>query len=93
MKRKKQRRCANREKHPVRRTHKDRLFRLVFQDKKDLLSLYNAVNGTDYQNPEDLVITTLEDAEFQKTFRGLWNRDLEVTEGKGMGYNESNGAD
>lgn len=31
----------------VNRKYKDRLFRLVFSDKKDLLSLYNAVNGTD----------------------------------------------
>lgn len=49
---------------PVNREHKDRLFRFAFQEKKDLLELYNAVNGTDYQNPEDLMITTLEDAIF-----------------------------
>ena len=36
------------------RKYKDRLFRLVFSDKKDLLDLYNAVNGTDYDNPEEL---------------------------------------
>ena len=34
------------------RKYKDRLFRLVFSDKKDLLDLYNAVNGTDYDTPE-----------------------------------------
>lgn len=33
-----------------------------FKDKENLLSLYNAVNGTDYKNPEDLEITTLENA-------------------------------
>ena len=49
---------------PVNQKHKDRLFRFVFQDKKYLLSLYNAINKTDYQNPEDLTITTLEDAVF-----------------------------
>ena len=42
------------------RKYKDRLFRLVFSDKKDLLDLYNAVNGTDYQNPEELEVNTLE---------------------------------
>jgi hypothetical protein len=46
----------------VNRKYKDRLFLRIFQDKKDLLDLYNAVNGTDYSNPEDLEITTLEDA-------------------------------
>ena len=45
----------------VNRNYKDRLFRLVFQKKKDLLQLYNAVNGTEYTNEEDLVINTLED--------------------------------
>lgn len=34
----------------VNRNYKDRLFRLVFQKKKDLLQLYNAVNGTEYTN-------------------------------------------
>ena len=42
------------------RKYKDRLFRLVFSDKKDLLDLYNAVNGTDYDNPEELEVNTLE---------------------------------
>ena len=44
--------------------YKDRLFQRVFSDKKDLLELYNAINGTDYNNPDDLEITTLEDVIF-----------------------------
>lgn len=36
------------------RQYKDALFRMDFKKKEDLLDLYNAVNGTDYQNPEDL---------------------------------------
>ena len=28
----------------VARNHKDRLFRMIFREKKELLSLYNAVN-------------------------------------------------
>ena len=43
----------------VRRTHKDSLFRMIFSTKEELLSLYNAVNGSDYQNPEDLEIHTI----------------------------------
>lgn len=43
-------------------THKDRVFRMVFKEKKEFLELYNAMNGTDYHNPEDLIVTTLENA-------------------------------
>ena len=46
----------------VARNHKDRLFRMIFREKKELLSLYNAVNGTFYTNAEDLEIVTLENA-------------------------------
>mgnify|MGYP007063248138 CR=1 FL=1 len=44
----------------VAKNHKDRLFRMIFREKKELLSLYNAVNGTFYTNAEDLEIVTLE---------------------------------
>ncbi len=40
--------------------HKDRLFRLLFSSKKELLQLYNAVRGSDYTNPDDLEITTID---------------------------------
>ena len=43
------------------RQYKDRLWRMVFNNKKDLLQLYNAINHTDYQNPDDLEVNTLED--------------------------------
>ena len=43
-------------------THKDRVFRMIFREKKEFLELYNAMNGTAYTNPEDLVVTTLENA-------------------------------
>ena len=45
----------------INREHKDRMFRWIFKDKKDLLELYNAVNGTSYTDPELLEINTLED--------------------------------
>lgn len=48
-------------KYRVNGKYKDRLFRMIFQDKRDLLDLYNAINDTEYTNPEDLEITTLED--------------------------------
>ena len=33
---------------------------MLYRNKKRLLSLFNAVNGTHYDNPDDLTITTLE---------------------------------
>ena len=44
-----------------RRNYKDSLFRMVFREKKELLSLYNAINGTAYEEPEELIVTTIED--------------------------------
>ena len=42
------------------RNYRDTLFRMLYRNKKRLLSLFNAVNGTHYDNPDDLTITTLE---------------------------------
>ena len=44
---------------------KDRIFKLIFgrnENREWTLSLYNAVNGSSYTNPEDITITTVEDA-------------------------------
>ena len=41
--------------------HKDRLFRFIFNQKSELLSLYNAVNDSDYSDENDLMIYTIED--------------------------------
>ncbi len=43
------------------REYKDSLFRTLFAEKEELLSLYNAVAGTNYTNPNDLVVNTLAD--------------------------------
>lgn len=43
------------------REYKDRLFKLVFREKEDLLELYNAINGTSYDNPEEVEVNTIED--------------------------------
>ena len=45
----------------INREHKDRLFRRIFSKKDDLLSLYNALNNSDYTNTEDLQIYTMDD--------------------------------
>lgn len=46
----------------VNKNYKDTVFRMIFKEKKELLSLYNAVNGTSYSNPDELEINTLENA-------------------------------
>ena len=47
---------------PARRDYKDTIFRRLFQDRENLLSLYNAVNRTSYTDAEDLTVVTLENA-------------------------------
>lgn len=44
------------------RNHKDTVFCLLYREKKNLLSLYNAMNGTWYENEEELEVVTLEEA-------------------------------
>ena len=44
------------------RKYKDTVFRRLFTDRKNLLSLYNAVNGSSYEDPDALEIVTLENA-------------------------------
>ncbi len=48
------------------RNYKDTVFKLLFNNKLYLLELYNAINGTSYNNPDDLEITTLEGETFLK---------------------------
>ncbi len=48
----------------VNREYKDRLFRLLFgteEMKENILQLYNALNGSHYENISDLELTTIED--------------------------------
>lgn len=42
--------------------YKDRLFRMIFNDKEKLLELYNAMNGSDYMDASELQVVTLENA-------------------------------
>lgn len=46
----------------VQRNYKDTVFRMLFKEKENFLSLYNALNGTDYMDVDGLEITTLENA-------------------------------
>ena len=55
-----------RENAPVYYNYKDRVFRLLFQEKKRLLELYNGLNGTNYSNVEELTVNTLDNAIFIK---------------------------
>ena len=44
------------------RKYKDTIFRMLFKEKENLLSLYNALNKTTYTDVEKLEITTLKNA-------------------------------
>lgn len=48
------------------RNYKDSVFKMLFNNKKHLLELYNAINGTAYTNPNDLEIKTLKGNTFLK---------------------------
>lgn len=51
----------------VNRQYKDSLFCMLFgQNKENALSLYNAVNHTNYDNPDELEFTTLKDVIYMK---------------------------
>ena len=47
--------------YTVNRQYKDRLFKFIFKEKRDLLQLYNAINNTNYDNPDDIEVNTLDD--------------------------------
>ena len=46
----------------VNNTHKARVFEMIFSNKQELLTLYNAVSGTNYTDPNQLEINTLKNA-------------------------------
>jgi len=66
MKRKRTKHLFSRVKWPwPNRKYKDTVFRLLFNsDKRALLELYNALNNSNYDNPDDLIINTLDNAIF-----------------------------
>ena len=44
----------------VQRNYKNGLFMMIFGNKPALLRLYNSINGSNYTNPDDLIINTIE---------------------------------
>ena len=48
----------------VRRNNKDSLFCDIFSDRKNALSLYNAINGTEYTDEDEIEVITLKDVIF-----------------------------
>ena len=50
----------------INRKYKDRLFRHIFMNKKDLLELYNSLADKEYTNTDEMIIITLKDAIFMK---------------------------
>lgn len=53
------------------REYKDTMFRMIFREKRELLSLYNAVNNSNYQKEGDLQIVTLENAVYMNVKNDL----------------------
>ena len=76
----------------VNRKYKDTVFRMLFSDRDNLLSLYNAVSGKDYGDPEQLEIVTLENAIYMGMYNNLAgepNLELKVlTLNVNEGYNQ-----
>lgn len=48
----------------INRQHKDRVFRMIFNNKKTLMELYNALNKTNYVDEESFIVNTLDNAIF-----------------------------
>lgn len=46
----------------IKRDYKSSMFCMLWENKEELLSLYNATNGTHYTNADDLIINTLKNA-------------------------------
>ena len=49
--------------------YKRDVFSMLLQDKKRAMEIYNAINGTDYDDPELVEMTTLDDKSFSLTVR------------------------
>lgn len=65
---------------PVNRIYKDRLYKMIFNDKSELLKLYNAINGTHYDDPAMLTITTLDNAIYMTMENDLFDMRLALYE-------------
>ncbi|MBQ9333082.1 MAG: hypothetical protein IJS12_01985 [Lachnospiraceae bacterium] len=55
----------------VNREYKSDVFKLYFSQKKELIEIYNALNGTSYTVDDDLTINTLDNAVFLKIYNDV----------------------
>ena len=55
----------------VNREYKSDVFKMYFSIKKNALELYNAMNGTDYTDEEELIVNTLENGIFMKRYNDV----------------------
>lgn len=65
------------------KNYRDTVFRMLFNNKKELLSLYNALNKTSYTNEDDLIINTIGDSTFMKVKNDvsfIFNSQLNIFE-------------
>ena len=66
------------------REYKSTIFSLLFSDPNNLLSLYNALNGTDYKDPEGLTVNTLKEGGIFMKYRNdisfVFNSHLTLVE-------------
>ena len=63
----------------VTRNHKDNVFCMLYRERKNLLSLYNAMNGTSYEKEEELEVVTLEEAICMKMRNDAASVDPQLT--------------
>lgn len=71
------------EKTVIGRRYKDTLFRMIFNDKKELLSLYNALNHSDYDDENQLQINTLGDSFYMHVKNDvsfIFNSEISIVE-------------
>ena len=64
--------CIWKRRSEARREYKDTVFRMLFSDEKNLLSLYNAVTGRSYEDAKELEIVTLDNAVYMG-MRTIWH--------------------
>ena len=51
--------------------YKSTLFSTIFSEKENALEMYNALNGTDYDDPDEITITTLKNVVFLNRYNDV----------------------
>lgn len=71
----------------VYRNYKDNVFCLLYRDRANLLELYNALNGTAYEDPEELRVVTLPNTiciQYKNDAAFTFSKDLYLCEQQSM---------